>query len=123
MCTVSMIAKDWFDRNPWQPAPIPTTPYYPLGPQNPGITPNIPNNQPPFDWSTLFVQPITREEFDALKAELAAVKELLKAAKIYDEKTGQKDCEDPEKVALFRRLAEITGVSMEDVFPQPEWRR
>jgi hypothetical protein len=118
-----MVAKDWFDRNPWQPAPIPTTPFYPLDPTtplHPAIDPGItPNNQPPFDFTKLFVQPITREELAALKAELAAVRDLLKAAKIYDEKTGQKDCEDPEKVQLFRRLAEITGVSMEDVFPQP----
>lgn len=110
MCTVSMIAQDWHQRHPyWVPNPILPNEVRPdpfdFKPQNPP------------DLSQLFVQPITRAEFDELKKELAAIKDLLKAAKKYDEDTGQKDCEDPEKVALFRRLAQIAGISMDDVFP------
>lgn len=108
MCTVSMIAQDWHNRHPN---------YYPMGPR-PDWSQDPFNRQPMPDLSKLFVQPVTREEFEALKKELAAVKELLLAAKKYDEATGQKDCEDPEKVAIFKRLAEITGVSMADVFPE-----
>lgn len=29
---------------------------------------------------------------------------LLDAAKVYDTRTGQPDCEDPEKVALLKRI-------------------
>lgn len=54
MCTVSMVAQDWTQRT-W------------------------PQFQP------LITQPeITRVEFDALKAELEAIKKLLIAAKQYD---------------------------------------
>lgn len=109
MCTVSMIAHDWHDRHPN---------YYPMVPRQPGWFPDTSQPQTMPDLSKLFVQPVTREEFEALKKELAAVKELLLAAKKYDEATGQKDCEDPEKVAIFKRLAEITGISMADVFPE-----
>ena len=122
MCTFSMIAQDWYDRHPWRTPPIvPMQPSNPFGPQIPSIPPGgiaPPENKQPIDWSQIFAAPeISRAEFDALKAELESLKKLLKAAKIYDEETGQKDCEDPEKVAMFRKLAELVGVSMEDIFP------
>jgi hypothetical protein len=59
----------------------------------------------------------TREEFNALKKEMQELKELLKAAKRYDEKTGQPDCEQEDKIALLKRLAEVVGVDLSDVFP------
>lgn len=105
MCTMSMVAHDWHDRNP-QYTPI--VPYYQM--------PGSPFNQEPLDLSKLFVQPITRAAFDELKKELAAIKDLLLAAKKYNEATGQKDCEDKEKIKLFKRLAEITGVDLSKVF-------
>lgn len=112
MCTVSIIAHDWYGRHPgWRPQ-VPPYDFKPIPPNN------APNHPLP-DLSKLFVRPVTREEFDALKKELAELKELLKAAKKYDEATGQKDCEEAEKVAMFRRLAEIAGISMDDVFPAP----
>lgn len=62
----------------------------------------------------------TTEEFEAFKeemrVELLALKKLLIAAKIYDEETGQKDCEQEEKIALFKRLAELTGVDLSEIF-------
>lgn len=60
--------------------------------------------------------PISRAEFDALKRDVEELKKLLLAAKKYDEATGQPDCETDAKVALIRKVAELVGVSMEDVF-------
>jgi hypothetical protein len=59
---------------------------------------------------------VSREEFNALKHEITELRKVLKAAKAFDEATGQPDCEMDEKVALIKRLAEMVGVSMEDIF-------
>jgi hypothetical protein len=59
----------------------------------------------------------TRREFEALKKEMQELKELLKAAKRYDEQTGQPDCEQEDKIALLKRLAELVGVDLSEVFP------
>lgn len=107
MCTVSMVAQDWHDR--WRD-------------RFPPNWPDIPNTSPvptPADWERILTPPavpVTRAEFDALKTELESLKKLLKAAKQYDEETGQKDCEDADKVELFRRLAKMCGVDMSEVF-------
>lgn len=103
-----MVAQDWADR--WRDR----LPFYhePLFPP--------PTRAPkPADLAEFLkpVQPvISRQEFDALKAELEAVKKLLVAAKQYDKETGQPDCEDAEKVRLFKRLAELVGVDLSAVF-------
>ena len=44
-----------------------------------------------------------------------AMKELLKAAKKFDEATGQPDCEMKEKVDLLRKIAKMVGVDFEEV--------
>jgi hypothetical protein len=98
MCVVSMVAQDWTQRHPqWT---IPNT----AGPAPANVS--------------LFTFPdyVPRAEFEALKAELESLKRLLLAAKRYDAETGQRDCEDAEKVALFKRLAELVGVDMAEVF-------
>lgn len=41
--------------------------------------------------------PVTREEFENLKSKYEELLKILEAAKIYDAKTGQPDCETPEK--------------------------
>lgn len=56
----------------------------------------------------------TAQEFDALKAEVAALKDLLLAAKRFDERTGQKDCQHEDKVAVLRRVAELVGVDLSE---------
>lgn len=58
---------------------------------------------------------ISRSEFDALKAEVENLKELLRKAKEYDERTGQPDCEKDEKVAIVRQVAKLVGVDLSDV--------
>jgi hypothetical protein len=89
MCIVSMMADHWRTNLPQQP-------YY----------------------SNVISAPaeITRYEFDALRRDVLELKELLKAAKKYDEATGQPDCETDEKVELIRRLAKIAGVDMSEIF-------
>ena len=59
---------------------------------------------------------VSRQEFEELKKEVQSLVKLLKAAKIYDEEMGQKDCEMEEKVALIKGLAEFLDVDLEDVF-------
>ncbi len=98
MCTVSFIGDQWAKSVPER---YPSIPF---------------DSQPTY---TYFPSP-TREEFDALKKEVEALKELLKAAKIYDEATGQPDCEVDEKVELVKRVAEMVGVDLEDLFEDRE---
>ena len=97
MCVVSMIGDDWARRTP---------------PQYPWAAPNYFPTQCPAG--------PTRVEFDALKREVEALRELLRAAKIYDEATGQPDCETDDKVALIKRLADLVGVDMSDIFPSSD---
>ena len=89
------------------------------------IAPSIPNQYPwvqPYVADTRkIVIGVPQEEFDALKREVEALRKLLLAAKEYDDETGQPDCEQAEKVALIRRLAELVDVDMTEVFPG-EWR-
>lgn len=79
--------------------------------------PNVyPTPQPNTDKIELNISGITREEFDALKAEVEELRKLLEAAKQFDAATGQPDCEMDEKVLLIKQLAELVGVDLGDVF-------
>ena len=104
MCVVSMIGDDWqkmqLPKHPWVSPTYPTTPGYPHFPNGISVHPSP-----------------SREEFAALKREVEARKKLLLAAKAYDEATGQPDCEVDEKVDLIKRIAELVGVDISDVFP------
>lgn len=104
MSVVSAIGDDYTRRWPerWPNVPLDPPPYSPV---EGGTTTNI-----------KVIVPITREEFNALKEEVEALKELLVAAKHFDEATGQPDCEMDEKVELIRRIAGFVGVDLEDVF-------
>jgi len=90
MCTVSFIGDNWqktFEQRP----------YY--NPEQVGIS----------------LSEISREEFDGLKKEVEALKELLAAAKKFDEVTSQPDCEVDDKVALIKAVARAVGVDVEDI--------
>lgn len=68
--------------------------------------------------NTIYNPPVpapTQEQFDELTREVKALKELLKAAKIYDDLTHQPDCETAEKIELIRNVAKFVGVDLEDV--------
>lgn len=91
MCVVSMIGDHYNDKwkdQPWN------------NPYNAG------------KWVPL----ATQQQIDELRKEVEEMKELLKKAKIYDEENDQKDCEMDEKVELLKRVAELVGVDLSEVF-------
>lgn len=116
MCTVSNIGDNfrnnfpnnyhWYDPNKTGNPP----PYIPPTSVSPYTI-----TKPLVD-SRFLPTPPSREEFNKLKADVEALRELLKAAKIYDEKTGQKDCEADEKVEFIKLLAKYLDVDMKGVF-------
>lgn len=59
-----------------------------------------------------FKDPVTREEFEALKREVQMIKELLEKAKEYDERTNQPNCELEDKIALLKKVADLVGVNI-----------
>jgi hypothetical protein len=70
----------------------------------------------PFLYPSALSDPhIGRAEFEALKREVADMKELLKRAIDYDRRTGQADCEVDDKMDLLRRVAMLVGVNIDDV--------
>ncbi len=87
MCTVSLVAQDWQHR---------------VTGQFPGVA--------------TYVLPASAAEVAELREELEAIKKVLIAAKIYDAETGQPDCEDEDKVALFKALAKALKVDLSEVF-------
>ena len=113
MCTVSNIGDQWARKFPgdypwtWQPwvPPAEPAPY----------VPNPPQRVPPIGVTKPF-EGVSKDEFDKLKEEMEELKKLLEAAKIFDEATGQPDCEMDEKVALIKKVAEAVGVDMSKVF-------
>ena len=92
MCVVSMIG-DHYDkwRGPYQPKIIDTG-------------------------TTYTFTGVSQAEFEALKKEVEEMKELLKKAKIYDEKNNEPDCEMESKIAFLKKIAEAVGVDLEEVF-------
>lgn len=109
MCVVSMIGDYYKDRFQ-QPS------YYP-GLQ-PYVQPYL--TQPSTTIQQFQLPNITREEFDSLKKEVLEMKELLKRAKIYDEKNGEPECEVEDKVELLRKVAKLVGISLDDVLKPKE---
>ena len=103
MCVVSNIGDNYRDN---------------FGPRWPQI-PVQPWQSPPSDGNRDYTKvtiPVSKEEFDALKKEVEELKQLLKAAKKFDEETGQPDCHMDDKVDFIKKLAEFVGVDLEDIF-------
>lgn len=67
-------------------------------------------------WPTPNTDPVSREDLAALRAELEELRTLLLAARQFDAATSQPDCENEEKIALLKRMAEMVGVDLSDVF-------
>jgi len=97
MCSVSMVS-DHYKDNFIQRWPQPQ-PFQPMSPM-----------------ATFTIPPVSREEFDALKREVEDMKKLLLRAKEYDERNNEPHCEMDEKVALLKRVAELVGVNLDEVF-------
>ena len=95
MCVVSMVGDHFNDI--WQPKLPPGRTY-------------------PTDDLRSFLAP-SREEFNALKKEVENMIKLLERAIKYDKDNNEPACEIEEKVALLKKVAELVGVSLEDIFP------
>lgn len=104
MCVVSMIG-DHYDEKWW---------------------PQIQPQQSPFDKTTITTNDLekwlapSKKEFDALKKEVEEMKKLLQKALEYDKKNNEPHCEMEDKVALLKKVAELVGVSLEDIFPHTQ---
>jgi hypothetical protein len=96
MCLVSYIGDQY--REKWYPQQDRPT-------IEPFVWPNnIPSNGP------------TLEQFNQLKKEVEELKTLLSKAKIYDQQTNQPDCEMEDKIAVIKRVADLVGVDLGNVF-------
>ena len=96
MCVVSFIGDHYSDKwkDKWEP-------YIPK-----------PEDVQPF----VFPHPqISRQEFDNLKKEVEEMRELLRKAKIYDEKNNEPNCEIEDKMKLLREIAKLVGIDLDDV--------
>ena len=73
-------------------------------------------NQPYYQQTFTNLSFISKQEFDALKKEVEDMKQLLIRAKIYDEKNNEPNCEIEEKIETLRKIADLMGVDLNDVF-------
>lgn len=106
MCVVSAVGdnyRDWYKERWWSSDGT--------GIMGPGVipTPSFPISNPIPPWAT-------KEDLEEIKKSLEEIKKVLIAAKLFDEATGQKDCEMDEKVELLKTLGRQLGVDMEEVF-------
>lgn len=120
MCVVSAMGDHFTDKWPFANPNISPHIQPQISPQpvNPGFLPKITEHPvllPP-DYKRWLIPPITREEFDELRKEVLEMKEILKVAVKYDEKHNEPHCELDEKIAVLRKVAELVGVSLDDVF-------
>lgn len=106
MCVVSMVGDHYNDkyklpdywRDHFPSIPSPTT---------------QPQQQIPLDFDK-----VSRQEFEALKKEVEEMKKLLERAAEYDRRNNEPHCEMEDKVALLKRVAEMVGVDLKDVFEE-----
>lgn len=66
----------------------------------------------------IWTQPITRQEFDELKALVLEMKADLVTARQQDIANNEPDCEMEEKVVLLKKIAKMVGVTLDEVFPK-----
>lgn len=100
MCAVSMVTEYWKNNDQWKYNGIPSIP------GTPGVG---------FPTGGLNYNPVSRAEFEQLRKEMMELKELLKAAKAYDDLTNQPNCEKEENVKVLKKVAEALGVDLSDV--------
>ena len=110
MCTVSNIGDGYKDNF------APRWPNYPVWPAQPTGVPYPAQQGIPGQPVVIDTSGVSKQEFEALKKEVEELKQLLKAAKKFDEETGQPDCHMDDKVECIKKLAEYVGVDLEDIF-------
>jgi archaellum component FlaC len=81
-----------------------------------GFKDQFPQKWPNFNPLPADPSSVSRIEFEALRREIEELKNLLVAAKKFDEATGQPHCEMDEKVKLIKAIAKMVGVDLGDVF-------
>jgi len=59
---------------------------------------------------------VSRLEFDLLRRDVLEMKELLKKALEYDNRTHQPDCHVDEKIEFLKKFAELFGIDLKDLF-------
>lgn len=59
---------------------------------------------------------VSKEEFDELKKMVEEMRDILKIASEYDKRTNQPHCEMESKVEVLKKLAELMGVDLNDIF-------
>ena len=64
-------------------------------------------------WEYVEVNGPTRYEFNKLKEEVEALRDLVESAKKYDEVLGEPDCEIDDKVERIRKVAKHFGVEID----------
>lgn len=99
MCVVSMIGDHYNDK--WNPLNNPL---------------NNPPNDPFGGWKYNPNAGVSKEEFLQLKKEVLEMKELLKKAVEYDRKNNEPNCEMEDKIALLKKVAELVGVDLSEIF-------
>lgn len=101
MCVYSLVTDHYTDK--WRPFVTPVVPY------DPGCLP--PQSQP--DWATIFApKPLTKEEIEDFRKDVAEFKTLLERAREYDRRTGQPDCELDSKKKLIKAIAAALGLDV-----------
>jgi hypothetical protein len=101
MCVYSAIMdthRDWW--NPPQPLPVIIPDYYQYKSAEPFK---------PLDGQTVIAEPYK----GPTKEQMQELIELLRAAKKYDDATGQPDCEVAKKKAALKAVAEALGITDE----------
>lgn len=58
----------------------------------------------------------TWDEFQSLKKEVEEMKILLKKAVEYDRKNNEPACQNEEKIEFLKKVAELVGVDISEVF-------
>lgn len=103
MCIVSMIGDDFYRRrrDTWPPI------YRPWESPHPSDAEKAVKES--------FRDAVQSAQIAELKKEIEALKELIKAAKKYDEVTGQPACEHGDKVKLIKDMARVLDVDLEDL--------
>ncbi len=104
MCVVSMIGDCYTDQFPWR---------YPQAVPQPVLAPADWT-----DWTEIFKNlsaNVSRKEFDDLKKEVEQLRDLLKKAQEFDKATNQPSCDNHDKLALIRGLAQALGVDLSDL--------
>ena len=86
--------------------------------------PNIFKKYDTEDWPTLLppqdnkIYPFnyaSKEEVEELRKEIQMLKDILIKAKLFDDETGQMDCEKVEKVAMLKKIAKALDIDLDDV--------